>query len=118
MQKIRFMYCIFSNGIQSLHEYNEPARGQNLKNREALDSSALRKIVLGRLRKFKLINGALHYENALVPLNSEFERAIEELHEPGDGSHCTSKKALMNALRRNGIRLPRAWGGLVIAVER
>ena len=93
---------------------------RNLKNREALDSSALRKIFLGRLRKFKLINGALHYENALVPLNSEleFERAIEELHEPGDGSHCTSMKALMNALRRSGIRLPRAWGGLVIAVER
>ena len=91
---------------------------RNLKNREALDSSALRKIFLGRLRKFKLINGALHYENALVPLNSEFERAIEELHEPGDGSHCTSMKALINALRRSGIRLPRAWGGLVIAVER
>ena len=26
--------------------------------------------------------------------------------EPGDGSHCTSVKALMNALRRSGIRLP------------
>ena len=81
---------------------------RNLKNREALDSSALRKIFLGRLRKLKLINGALHYENALVPLNSEFERPIEELHESGDGSHCTSMKALMNTLRRSGIRLPRA----------
>ena len=45
---------------------------RNLKHREALDASVLRKIVLGRLRKFNLINSALHYENALVPLNTEF----------------------------------------------
>ena len=33
-----------------------------LKNREALDASVLRKNVSGRLRKFNLINSALHYE--------------------------------------------------------
>ena len=43
-----------------------------LKNREALDASVLRKNVLGRLRKFNLINSALRYEKALVPLNTEF----------------------------------------------
>ena len=43
---------------------------RNLKNREALDASVLRKIVLGRLRKFNLINSALRYEKA--PLNTEF----------------------------------------------
>ena len=79
---------------------------------------ALRKMCLGRLRRFKLINGALYYENALIPLNTEFERTIEELHGPADGSHRIYVKLLINALRRSGVRLPRALGGLVVAVER
>ena len=85
---------------------------QNARNRLELITAEERRLFTKRMEGYSLDNGQLRHHGLLIPITSEIEPVIADLHVPdGSQSHHRKVQPIVTALVKKGYTMPRLWGG-------